>query len=83
MVQRTIILFKLIKPIFIFILLIIYFYLIASPNITKYFEGGVMTIDGTPNSSYYPPSPAVTFCASRSDSGFELLKIAYFYLMNY
>ena len=42
-----------------------------------------MTIDGTPNSSYYPPSPAVTFCASRSDSGFELLKIAYFYLMNY
>ena len=65
MVQRKNFLFPFIKPIFILVLLTIYFYLVAGPSITKYFEGGVITKDETPNSTYYPPSPAVTFCASK------------------
>lgn len=72
MVHRKNIVLKFMKPVFILILLTIYFYLVARPSIDKYFEGGVLTKDGTPNSTYYPPSPAVTFCAFRNNTGFDM-----------
>ena len=73
MIQRKHFVFKFIKPIFIMVLLTIYFYLVARPSINKYIEGGVITKDGTPSSSYYPPSPAATLFGLRENSGFELL----------
>ena len=73
MIQRKHFVFKFIKPIFIMVLLTIYFYLVARPSINKYIEGGVITKDGTPNSSYYPPSPAATICGLRENSGYKLL----------
>ena len=72
MVHGKNIVLKFIKPVFILILLTIYFYLVARPSIDKYFEGGVLTKDETPNSSYYPPSPAVTFCAFKNNTGFDM-----------
>ena len=72
MVHRKNIVLKFMKPVFILILLTIFFYLVARPSIDKYFEGGVITKDETPNSTYYPPSPAVTFCAFRNNTGFDM-----------
>ena len=47
--------------------------MVAGPSITKYIEGGVITKDETPNNTYYPASPAVTFCASKHNTGFDRL----------
>ena len=55
MVHRKNIVLKFIKPVFILVLLTIYFYLVARPSIDKYFEGGVLTKDETPNSTYRLP----------------------------
>ena len=72
MVHRKNIVLKFIKPVFVLFLLTIYFYLVARPCIEKYFEGGVLTKYETPNSTYYPPSPAVTFCPFRNNTGFDM-----------
>ena len=59
-----------IKSIFISILLITYLYLMAKPSIEKYVKGGIITEETTPNTSYYPPYPAVTFCPAHHNARF-------------